>query len=36
MKKLFLLPVMLMLTIGATIADPGNGGGNLPLVIIEL
>ena len=24
---------MLMLTIGATIADPGNGGGNLPLVI---
>ncbi len=33
MKKSFLLLVLLMLTIGATVADPGNGGGNLPLII---
>ena len=33
MKKFFLLSVMLMLTIATTIADPGNGGGSLPLVI---
>ena len=33
MKKYYLLLFIFLMTFGTTIADPGNGGGNLPLVI---
>ena len=33
MKKYYLLLFIFLMTFGTTIADPGNGGGSLPLVI---